>query len=227
MYILALETTDKSASVAVFDNENQIYSTELNPDIRSAQTLAPGIDQALHCAGITPADVKLVAVTQGPGSFTGLRVGVVTAKTFAWAVNADIIGVDTLECVANEAPENVLSVSVAFDCQRGQVIYRNFNRDESGWFVPSGEETVANWQTWLEETDSACWLSGPYVDRIDNSALSERNVVPAALRAPTAVGTAKLAWRLYQSGRKDDLMQLLPHYSRPAAAEEKRLASNK
>ena len=97
MNCIALETTEKSASVAIFKNERMIYCAQLPTEVRSAQSLAPGLKQALTQTGLEPTQIGLVAVAQGPGSFTGLRVGVVSAKTFAWAVNADIIGVDSME----------------------------------------------------------------------------------------------------------------------------------
>ena len=222
MNCIALETTEKSASVAIFENERMIYYAQLPMDIRSAQSLAPGLKQALTQTGLEPTQIGLVAVAQGPGSFTGLRVGVVSAKTFAWAVNADIIGVDSMEVCALQAPQDVEIISVAFDCQRGQVIYRNFDRAADGTFSPVGNEKTVAWRDWLAQTEPDRWLSGPYVNRIDPAALENRLIFSTELRAPTAKGVGELAIRQYKSGRKDVLWDLLPRYSRPAAAEEKR-----
>ncbi len=228
MNTIAFETTEKSASVAIFENERLTYFAQLPLEIRSAQSLAPGLKKALTQTGLQPTQIGLVAVAQGPGSFTGLRVGVVSAKTFAWAVNADIIGVDSMEVCAHQAPQNVEKISVAFDCQRGQVIYRSFDRAEDGTFVPAGDEKTVVWRDWLAQTEPDRWLSGPYVSRIDPALLENRLVVAPELRSPTAQGVGELAIRQYAAGKKDVLWDLLPHYSRPAAAEEKRMvASNK
>ena len=226
MYCIALETTEKSASVAIFENERLTYFAQLPLEIRSAQSLAPGLKHALTKTGLQPTQIGLVAVAQGPGSFTGLRVGVVSAKTFAWAVNADIIGVDSMEVCANQAPKDVEKISIAFDCQRGQVIYRNFDRAEDGTFAPADDEKTVGWHDWLAQTEPDRWLSGPYVSRIDPDALENRLVVAPELRAPTAKGVGELAIRQYKSGKKDVLWNLLPRYSRPAAAEEKRMAAS-
>ena len=226
MNCIALETTEKSASVAIFENERMTYFAQLPAEIRSAQSLAPGLKEALTQTGLEPNQIGLVAVAQGPGSFTGLRVGVVSAKTFAWAVNADIIGVDSMEVCACQAPQDVKKISSAFDCQRGQVIYRNFDRSADGTFAPAGDEKTVAWRDWLAQTEPERWLSGPYVSRIDPAALENRLVVAPERRAPTAQGVGELAIRLNAAGRKDVLWDLLPRYSRPAAAEEKRMAAN-
>ncbi|MEX0712672.1 MAG: tRNA (adenosine(37)-N6)-threonylcarbamoyltransferase complex dimerization subunit type 1 TsaB, partial [Pirellulales bacterium] len=91
MRILALETSGKSGSVAVLRGDVLLAEEPLEPSQRSAQSLAPAMRQLLEAVAWTPRDVQLVAVTLGPGSFTGLRVGVTTAKTFAYAVGAVVV----------------------------------------------------------------------------------------------------------------------------------------
>ncbi|HZZ29615.1 MAG TPA: tRNA (adenosine(37)-N6)-threonylcarbamoyltransferase complex dimerization subunit type 1 TsaB, partial [Pirellulales bacterium] len=73
MRILAIETTDLAGSVAVLENDRAVVGIDLDAQLRSAQSLAPGIEELLKTAGWQPGDVRLVAVTTGPGSFTGLR----------------------------------------------------------------------------------------------------------------------------------------------------------
>ncbi|OHB85019.1 MAG: tRNA (adenosine(37)-N6)-threonylcarbamoyltransferase complex dimerization subunit type 1 TsaB, partial [Planctomycetes bacterium RBG_16_64_12] len=112
MKVLALETTERVGSVAAMDDGNLLCELKLCPKQRSAQSLAPGIKMLLERVGWQPTDVDLVATTVGPGSFTGLRVGVTTAKSFAYGVQADILGVDTLEVIAAAAPAHVQTLSV-------------------------------------------------------------------------------------------------------------------
>jgi tRNA threonylcarbamoyl adenosine modification protein YeaZ len=100
MRILALETTDKTGSVAAMADGNLLAELTLEPTQRSAQSLAPALQQLLQQVGWQPADVQLVAVSIGPGSFTGLRVGVTAAKVFAYAVGAEVLGISTLEAIA-------------------------------------------------------------------------------------------------------------------------------
>ena len=100
MRILALETTDKTGSVAALDDCNILAQLMLDQNQRSAQSLAPAMKTLLEQVQWQPKDVQLVGVSVGPGSFTGLRVGVTTAKVFAYAVGADVLGINTLEAIA-------------------------------------------------------------------------------------------------------------------------------
>ena len=129
--ILALETTDAQGSVALCVGGEILTSRRLETERRSAQTLAPTIQETLTEFGWAPRDVDAVAVAVGPGSFTGLRVGVATAKMFAWAVGAKIVGVDALEAIASEIErlpngEAAGTVSVGIDAQRGDAAVRRF-----------------------------------------------------------------------------------------------------
>ena len=102
MRILALETSGTSGSVALWDatSPNPPQQWDLPSDARSARTLAPIVQLALNERSWKPTEIELVAVTSGPGSFTGLRVGVVMAKGFGFAVQCPVVGVNTLEVIA-------------------------------------------------------------------------------------------------------------------------------
>src|SRR5687768_13624521 len=128
MRILALETSGKAGSVAVADGPRLIDQLELNRDRRSAQSLAAGIRTLLDAIGWRIAEIELVAVTIGPGSFTGLRVGVVTAKTLAYTLGARIIGAGTLDVIAAQARCAESHLAAAIDAQRGQVFAATFER---------------------------------------------------------------------------------------------------
>jgi tRNA threonylcarbamoyladenosine biosynthesis protein TsaB len=117
--ILALETTDLAGSVATWADGRLFRELSLPSHQRSAQSLAPAIGDVLAQTGWRPTDVNLVAVTVGPGSFTGLRVGVTTAKTLAYCCGAAVVGLDTLEVLAAAAPNGFTRLAVAVDAQRG------------------------------------------------------------------------------------------------------------
>lgn len=101
MKILALETSGMSGEVALLDDYHLIASEPVPP--RTSTTMAPAIQRLLSRTGIQAIDLGLVAVTIGPGSFTGLRVGVVTANTLAYAIRCNLAGVDTLDAIASQA----------------------------------------------------------------------------------------------------------------------------
>ena len=132
MRILALETTEAVGTVAAMCDGKLLTELTLEPTLRSAQSLAPAMKALLERVGWHATDVDLVAVTVGPGSFTGLRVGVTAAKTFAYAAQADVLGLDTLEVIAAGVPEDIDLISTAVDAQRGDVVAALFTRGDDG-----------------------------------------------------------------------------------------------
>ncbi|MEN6494390.1 MAG: tRNA (adenosine(37)-N6)-threonylcarbamoyltransferase complex dimerization subunit type 1 TsaB [Thermoguttaceae bacterium] len=221
MKILALETTEAIGTVAALCDANLLYEHELNPQQRSAQSLAPGLKAALERVGWAPAEVELVAVSVGPGSFTGLRVGVTTAKAFAYSVGAEVMGIDTLEVIAGRAPAEVQTLATAVDAQRGQIIAGLFQRGADGWFETVGTSQLLDAKAWLANLAPGTPVTGPALRKLGGRIPSHVTVLPPELWGPTAASVGQLAAHYYGLGRRGDLWSLSPHYSRPSAAEEK------
>jgi tRNA threonylcarbamoyladenosine biosynthesis protein TsaB len=221
MKILAWETTETAGTVAAASDSNVLLEKELNHSIRSAQSLAPGIKGLLEHLGWRPQDVELVAVTVGPGSFTGLRVGVATAKIFAYAMRAEILGLDTLQSIAMAAPDEIGELSVAMDAQRGDVVARSFRRGTDGWFHPSGPQRLVSADAWLAGLPSGSMVSGPVLKKLIGRLPPGVQALDPKCWDPRAGNVARLAAHLYAAGRRDDLWGLVPRYSRRSAAEEK------
>ena len=223
MKILAFETIDVSASAALLDDENVLVSTHLSPRERSAQYLAPAVRDLLAQAGWKPSDVELLAVVQGPGSFTGLRVGITFAKVFAWTVGADVIAVNTLDLLAEAVPAEYARVSIGLDAQRGEVITRTFERGADGLMAPVEEMQMLDLEDWVGNVPAGTFLSGPVLAQKARFLPENLPAVPNDFWLPNVERLGKMAFRLYQAGRRDDIWSLLPIYSRPAAAEERRM----
>jgi tRNA threonylcarbamoyladenosine biosynthesis protein TsaB len=222
MRILAIETTDKTGTVAAVEDGNLLADLELDHNQRSAQSLAPALHETLKQAGWRPNDVQLVAVTVGPGSFTGLRVGVTTAKVFAYAVGAEVLGIDTLETIAAAAPVNVQSLWAAMDAQRGDVVARLFVRSPGTlWFEPSGCQELLPLNVWLGRLTPGSVVAGPMGDKMARHMPAGVTMLAPSCALPRASQVARLAARDYAAGRRDDLWKLLPRYLRRSAAEEK------
>jgi tRNA threonylcarbamoyladenosine biosynthesis protein TsaB len=222
MHILALETSGKSGSVAVADGPRLVGQLTLNPEQRSAQSLAAGIRELLSSIGWRSSDIELVAVTKGPGSFTGLRVGVVTAKTLAYALSARVIGLNTLEVIAAQAHVAAPRLSVAIDAQRGQVFAATFDLDaQSDWRINGGSRLLDD-NEWLGELKPGVAASGPALARLSGRVQGSVALVDERDRAPRADAVAALAWLRHRQGAYDDLWKLAPLYLRKSAAEEKR-----
>ncbi len=224
MHALALETTDPIGSVALFHKGACIERRWLPQDRRSAQTLAPAIRDLLREFGVRPNEIELVGVSIGPGSFTGVRIGLVTAKTFAYAVGAAIIGIDTLEAVAVGLPSDISRVAVMADAQRGDIVGKLFERQENGtWRAGAAcrPRKPLDWLRTLPASDGLV-VAGPGASRFRET-LAEHGYrpVPDPLCRPNACAVGHLAWTQYESGRRDDFWKLMPQYFRPSYAEEK------
>jgi len=229
--ILALETSSQAGSVALLNG--QVAGAEVSDSVlsqrlltaerRSAQSLAPAIAQVLAEAGKLPADVGLVAVTIGPGSFTGLRVGVTTAKTFAYAAGCECLGVDTLEVIAvqvRHSKQTSGELHVVLDAQRKELFLARF-RWNGGVLVRLEENRIVPVDQWLAGLAPGTTVTGPGINRHIDRLPAGLVAASESHRDPQAVSVGRLAWQEYQGGRRDDLWKLAPKYLRPSAAEEK------
>lgn len=214
--------------MGLVDNKGLLAELPLNAGQRSAQSLAPAIAEVLATAGRRAAEVRLVAITVGPGSFTSLRVGVTTAKAFAYAVGAEVLGIDTLEAIAaetllaaGEADLDGLTIAAAIDAQRGDVYAARFRASGSQLdrlaptaICPSGD--------WLEVFESGWLATGPALESLAARLPAGVLVAPREAWMPTAATVGRLAAAKYAAGCRDDLWTLAPVYLRKSAAEEKR-----
>jgi tRNA threonylcarbamoyladenosine biosynthesis protein TsaB len=232
MLILAFDTSGFAGSVALLDGPRVLCELALPGERRSAQTLAPAIDRLLKDAGFQPRRVRLVATTLGPGSFTGLRVGVTTAKTFAYAVGAEVLGISTLEAVAHGVPAELLAadereVHAVIDAQRRELFvgrYRGCSGEAEGKLprmTRMDADCIVPVERWLQELGPGTIVTGAGLSKIEEQMPSHVVIVPKESREPRASVVGRLAWRDYQAGRREDLWKLAPVYLRPSYAEEK------
>ncbi|NQT38977.1 MAG: tRNA (adenosine(37)-N6)-threonylcarbamoyltransferase complex dimerization subunit type 1 TsaB [Planctomycetes bacterium] len=219
--ILALETTERIGSVAAMQDGNLLQQLALDGNLRSAQALAPAVRALMTSLDWKATDVQLVAAVRGPGSFTGLRVGITTAKALAYCAGAEVLAVDTLEVIASAAPPHLAKLGVAVDAQRGEVVAGLFQRGPSGHFTAIEGPELIELDRWFDRLDEGTPISGPilhkWADRVPPG------LAPLAPQywSPTAAAVAALAHRLWTDGQRDDLWTLAPRYSRRSAAEEK------
>jgi len=219
--ILALETTDKAGSLAVLDGSKVLANMQLDASGRSAQSLVPGIREVLNSVGWTMSDVELLAVAIGPGSFTGLRVGVTTAKTLAYATGAAVIGVNTLEVIAAQADRPVARLHAILDAQRGELFAGLFDASQSReprWLTP---EAIIAADDWLASLQTGDVVSGPATAKIASRLPAGVTALPPEQWSPLAATIGHLAAQAAATGRRDDLWKITPHYLRASAAEEK------
>jgi len=221
MRLLAIETTGLAGSVAAVDDGNPLAEFDLPQDQGSSRSLAPALQRLLAKVGWQPKDLQAVGVVVGPGSFTGLRVGVTAAKTFAYAVGADVVALDTLEVIAAAAPTETPRLSVAVDAQRGQVVAADFARAPDGWLHPAGPARLLDVEAWWAGLPPGSVVAGPVLRQLAGRLPSHLVLLDPEYWLPRAAAAGRLATRLYAAGQRDDLWNLVPRYSRRSAAEEK------
>ncbi len=220
---LALETSTATCSLAALDGPDLLASVNLDPDSRSAKALAPALAQLLKNIDWRARHLQLISVTLGPGSFTGLRVGVTTAKTLAYVAQAEVIGVNTLEAIAWAATPPREILSTVFDAFRGQVFTQRFTRDAQGQVRSDDEVRIVERDDYLNSLTASGVRSvaGPMLPTLIDQLPRGVSPVERSLWSPSAASVGQLAWRRYQAGGRDNLWTLLPNYYRKSAAEEK------
>lgn len=207
-------------SAAVSVGSRLLAEQTLPGQRRSTQTLAPTIHSLLKAANWKPEDVQLIGVTIGPGSFTGLRLGIATAKMLAYVTGAAIVGVDTLRTIAAQTSSHDGDVVAVLDAGRGEVLVGHFRFDTEGVPFAVGETSLLAATQWLTELAPNAHLTGDglraYLDRLPDGV----RVEPEVNWEPRAATLARLALHDYDTGRRDDLWTLAPIYCRRSAAEE-------
>ncbi|MCH2212650.1 MAG: tRNA (adenosine(37)-N6)-threonylcarbamoyltransferase complex dimerization subunit type 1 TsaB [Fuerstiella sp.] len=223
MIILAIETSGLDASVALADTGRLVEENVLDTaGRRSARLLVPAVDEMLRQACLRPAQVDVVAVSVGPGSFTGLRVGVVFAKTFAWINQTKLVAVDTLQAIAQRASPTDRTVTVIADAQRGDVFVNSYRGQET--VQPLGTVRIESLESILETQQGQAdgLLTGPGVDRFSDRIAESVPVVAPDCRSPRASALFPLASERIDQQSWSDPDTLEPVYLRRSYAEEKR-----
>ena len=162
MKILAFETSAKAASVALWDDGVMLAEYFQNSGQTHSRTVMKMAQDMLENCDLTPADLDAVACAVGPGSFTGIRIGVAAAKGFCWGAELPLCGVSTLEGMAYGAGIRDGIVCCAMDARRNQV-YNALFLAEDGKLTRLCEDraiSLVDLQTELDHCDGPVWLMG-------------------------------------------------------------------
>jgi tRNA threonylcarbamoyladenosine biosynthesis protein TsaB len=218
--LLVLETsTGRSGAVAVAEGAEVRAQRRLDESRHHARDLAPAVRALLHEAGWKPRDVHAILVSRGPGSYTGLRVGVMSAKAFAYATGCVVLGVDTFTVVAAQAPAEVSRLDVIGDAQQDKVYVQPFGRAGEGW-TALAPLAIRPFADWLKEREPSAWVTGPGLRRWESHLAPEVARIEPASWEPKAASLLQLGLARYLAGESDDLWSLEPIYLRPSSAEE-------
>jgi len=223
--VLALETSERRGTLAALVAQGdsiKIVSRKLLPSHqRSAQSLLPTIRELLEECAWQPSEVNLIGTTTGPGSFTGLRIGVTVAKTLAYATGAQLVGVHTLSALAEAvqpAPQRLWTI---LDAQRKELFVAHF---EQGWQQQketAPETRIMGIDSWLGELREGDVVAGPPLEKLPAQLPAFVEVADSRFWKPDAEAVGSLAVAALQQGLTVEPMQLVPQYFRKSAAEEK------
>jgi len=225
MRIIAIETTGRYGSVAALEGLPSecklLHEIVLGGEQRTAQSLAPALREMLTQIDWSPKSIKLVVVAIGPGSFTGLRIGVTTAKAFAYAAGAEVIGVNSLVAMAAQAPLMPGRLWTILDAQRQELFVARFEAHDSDTEPDDCVTTIVSRDEWLARLEPGDHVTGPPLRQLCSQLPTDVVAVPESLWQPLASVVGRVGWLAYQAGRRDDLWKLVPQYYRASAAEEK------
>ncbi len=220
--LLTIQTASPAGSVALNDGEQLL--AEFNLDSRKTPTewLLPAIDDLLVKTGLTKDSLDAIGIVRGPGAFTGLRVGLATAKGLALALGCPLLGVSSLQCLAMQLPFPQMPVCVMLDARK-QEVYSCLYQWESGFPRAISNEQVVKPDKLLAEIQGDALFVGNgalvYRSLIVRQLSSRAHFAPDFFNLPRAAAAAALALSEWQAGRTFSADEMMPSYLRPSEAE--------
>ena len=228
MKILALESSAAACSAALCEDEALVAQFFQNNGLTHSVTLLPMADDLLKRCGVTLEEVDLIAVAAGPGSFTGLRIGVAAAKGLAWPGNKPCAPCSTLESMAWCLAHTGLEICAVMDARRQQVYNARFRSTGDGLERLTPDRAIG-----LDQLAAELKKSGkPQILVGDGAVLCytalrdmglDLRLAPSHLRQQSAWGVARCALELARRGELTDAAGLTPSYHRLSQAERERL----
>jgi tRNA threonylcarbamoyladenosine biosynthesis protein TsaB len=224
MKILAIESTGRAASVAVCDGERFLSQYYQNSGLTHSRTLLVMAENMLKNLDLTLNDVDLIAVANGPGSFTGVRIGVSAAKGLAWGAGKQVCGVSSLEALAHLAGDFCGIICPVMDARRSQVYNAKFSFSGQApiRLCPDRALSVSDLIEEAREDEKPYFLIGDGAELCYNQFAEcglDVRLAPVAIRLQSAFGVARAALTHEAVSPHD----LIPNYIRLSQAERERL----
>lgn len=225
MIILGIDTSNLPLGVALVEGERVLAEITFNVGKNHSVRLMPAIEEIYREAGIEQEDTDLIAVAQGPGSYTGVRIGVATAKALAWGMDKPLVGVSSLKAVARQIPYFPGRIVPFFDARRNRLYTAVYRFQEGEWMeeVPEGIFTIQSLMERLkEEEENPVLFLGEGLDWIKRGfteQLGGKAVFPSGeYWLPRASHVARLGESRYFRGEKENLL-FTPNYLQRTEAE--------
>lgn len=233
MKILSVDTSSNVASVAICDDEKLICEITVNNKKTHSQTLMPMIDSALKQSDLEISDIELIASANGPGSFTGLRIGVSAVKGLAHAKNIPVVGVSILKAMAYNLPFCEYVISPIMDARRNQV-YNAVYEWQYGELLEIQAPRALSIDELIDELmklDKKVVFLGDGVD-VHKAYIKEKMAdkalfAPVSAKEQRASGLAVVAKKIFDEGKAISCYELAPIYLRKPQAERELEERNK
>lgn len=217
--LLAIDTSTRSVGVALYDGTQVLGEMVWTSHDYHTVELAPSVGQILDKAGFPISSLQVLAVALGPGSFTGLRVGLALAKGLALARRLPIIGISTFDVLAAALPVKESSLAVVLRAGRGRLAVGWYQNQRQVW-VPTGRIELVASEALIDRIEQPTLVGGELTAGERQALAKKRRIIqlssPAqSLRRPSYL--AELAWRKWQSGEIGDPSSLVPVYLHEAS----------
>lgn len=216
---LILETSGPIARLGLICDAAVRQQADVPTSRRHAREILPTIDRMLQAEGISPRELTGVMVGRGPGSYTGLRVGLATAKALAYALGCQLRAVDTFAAIAEQTPRDAQQVWVIADGLQNQVYVQKFERINAIW-SSSQPLQILPLTEWQKNLVTPCDISGPGVAVYGPHLPPDCQLVPEIDREARIESVFAVGSRL-TSLTQPELFALEPLYLRGSSAEEK------
>lgn len=228
MNILCIDTSAKTASVCILNEETILSEFSVNAGLTHSQTIMPMCEDALSCARMTLKEIDAYAVSAGPGSFTGVRIGVSAVKGLATANEKPCIPVSTLLGLAHNLPAEDGIICAVMDARRNQV-YNALFRWKKGSCIRLCDDravSITDLGVALKNFDENIFLVGDGADLCYNNLREELpflRLAPRHLKLQRAASVGLAALKEWQAGSYCSANELMPVYLRLSQAERERL----
>ncbi len=219
--MLILETSGRRGLLALAQGESLLTARDLaskSPGMFLARDLTPTLAELLRQQGWSAKQLDALVVSRGPGSYTGLRVGIMTAKTLTYATDCALLGIDTFAIIAAQTPPEVGRVDILADAQKEDLYVQSFAYVEQGWY-PVDELHVEPFAEWIQRREPTAWISGPGLDKWEDKIPPSIGRVERLFREPTVESLHRLGLARYRAEQRDDPFTLEPLYLRASSAE--------
>lgn len=219
--LLALDTSTRTIGIALYDGEQVLSEAVWTSLDHHTVELAPAVAQILAKSGVGVADLRAVAVAIGPGSFTGLRIGLALAKGMALVRHIQLVGIPTLDALAAAQPVHAAALAAILRAGRGRLAVGWYKVSEEETWQPSNQIEVLTTQELFQRIQGPTLVCGE-LSEADRRLLARKrkNAILASpaqsLRRPAFL--AELGWKRWQAGQIDDPATLAPvylHYHEP------------